>query len=205
MDENDTRALWDGLADTFDQEPDHGLNDPTTRSAWEQLLDGFLGPSRGAVADLGCGTGSLSLLLAERGHDVMGVDLSPKMVERARAKASRTAYDVDFRIGDVQVMPVPATPLEAVLSRHVLWAVPDPGACVARWSTCLTASGVFVAIEGVWNQAGLAPQEMFSILQPLFEHVQYIDLAANNELWGKTVTDERYAIVARRPRHARSL
>jgi 2-polyprenyl-3-methyl-5-hydroxy-6-metoxy-1,4-benzoquinol methylase len=38
------------------------------------------------VLDVGCGTGSLSALLAAAGHRVTGVDLAPRMIEQARAK-----------------------------------------------------------------------------------------------------------------------
>lgn len=194
------RALWDGHAETFDEEPDHGLNDPRTRRAWELLLDGFLGSSQGAVVDLGCGTGSLSLLLAERGHQVLGVDIAPRMVERAQAKTSGAEHRIEFLVGDVQLMPVPTRKFSAVLSRHVLWTVPDPSECVARWSGCLEDDGMFVAVEGVWNGAGLAPGDAFSILQGHFEKVEYTDLAAQADLWGKSVNDERYAMVALNPR-----
>ena len=40
------------------------------------------------MLDAGCGTGSLAVLLAEAGHDVVGVDLPPAMVARARAEAA---------------------------------------------------------------------------------------------------------------------
>ncbi|WP_435833085.1 class I SAM-dependent methyltransferase [Kitasatospora purpeofusca] len=43
-------------------------------------------PAPADVLDVGCGTGSLSLLLAEAGHRVAGVDLSPEMVARSRRK-----------------------------------------------------------------------------------------------------------------------
>lgn len=41
-----------------------------------------------SVLDLGCGTGSLSLLLAERGYEVIGVDASPEMLAQAQVKAA---------------------------------------------------------------------------------------------------------------------
>jgi 2-polyprenyl-3-methyl-5-hydroxy-6-metoxy-1,4-benzoquinol methylase len=41
------------------------------------------------VADLGCGTGSLAVLLASAGHEVHGLDFSGQMVEAAKAKAAR--------------------------------------------------------------------------------------------------------------------
>ena len=84
---DEARALWDAEALTFDEAPDHGLADPETRAAWRDLLLAHLPPAPARVADLGCGTGTLSVLLADEGYDVHGVDLSPEMIDRARAKA----------------------------------------------------------------------------------------------------------------------
>ncbi|RSS45908.1 class I SAM-dependent methyltransferase, partial [Streptomyces sp. WAC05858] len=81
-----TTAYWDAAAADFDNEPDHGLRDPAVREAWAARLRGWLPERAGDVLDLGCGTGSLALLAAERGHRVTGVDRSPRMVELARAK-----------------------------------------------------------------------------------------------------------------------
>lgn len=85
---------WDNAADTFDREPDHGLLDPVVRAAWDERLSGWLPDRPGDLLDLGCGTGSLSLLAAERGFRVTGVDLSPRMTERARAKLAGTGAEV---------------------------------------------------------------------------------------------------------------
>lgn len=55
----------------------------------------------GPVLDSGCGTGENALMLAERGFEVMGVDISPTAIERARLKAQGRDLAVDFRLGDV--------------------------------------------------------------------------------------------------------
>ena len=60
---------------------------------------GLMPPVPSRIADLGCGTGTLSLLLAEEGHAVDGVDLSPEMVRRASAKAG-TFPGAGFVVGD---------------------------------------------------------------------------------------------------------
>lgn len=54
----------------------------------------------GSVLDVGCGTGEHALYLAERGHDVVGIDLAPRAIELARAKARARGLEVDLRVWD---------------------------------------------------------------------------------------------------------
>lgn len=79
--------VWDAEAEHFDDEPDHGLTTASIRDAWADLLRTYI-PENRSVLDLGCGTGSLSVLLAEYGHAVTGVDLSPRMLSRHGARPS---------------------------------------------------------------------------------------------------------------------
>ena len=90
-------AFWDEEAAVFDEAADHGLADASTREAWRALLASVLPPAPARIADLGCGTGTLSLLLAEMGYQVDGVDFSPRMLERAARKAA-TRADLAFHL-----------------------------------------------------------------------------------------------------------
>ena len=71
-----TQDEWDTTAATFDDEPDHGLTAPATRSAWRDLLVSVLPAAPARVADLGCGTGTLTRLLTDQGYIVDGLELS---------------------------------------------------------------------------------------------------------------------------------
>jgi cyclopropane fatty-acyl-phospholipid synthase-like methyltransferase len=53
------------------------------------------------VLDSGCGTGEHALMLAARGHEVVGIDLSPTAIERARHKAAERGVQARFEVGDV--------------------------------------------------------------------------------------------------------
>lgn len=50
------RVDWDAEADTFDDEPDHGLRDAVVREAWAERLRAWLPETPCEVLDLGCGT-----------------------------------------------------------------------------------------------------------------------------------------------------
>jgi SAM-dependent methyltransferase len=54
----------------------------------------------GSVLDVGCGTGEHALYLAERGHEVLGIDSAERAVELARAKAVERGSDAGFRVWD---------------------------------------------------------------------------------------------------------
>jgi SAM-dependent methyltransferase len=54
----------------------------------------------GRVLDAGCGTGENALFLAERGLDVLGIDVSPSAIAEAVAKTERRRLRVLFRVGD---------------------------------------------------------------------------------------------------------
>jgi 2-polyprenyl-3-methyl-5-hydroxy-6-metoxy-1,4-benzoquinol methylase len=68
---DELRRYWDGQAASFDDDPDHGLRDPAVRQAWADLLLPLLPPAPAHVVDLGCGTGSLAVLLAQHGNRVL--------------------------------------------------------------------------------------------------------------------------------------
>lgn len=94
----DPQDYWDEQASTFDDSADHGLRDPAVRAAWQNLLLPQLPAPPARAVDLGCGTGTLSLLLAKAGLQVQGLDFSPAMVQQARTKAQAAGRRIDFTV-----------------------------------------------------------------------------------------------------------
>ncbi len=187
------RDLWDREAVTFDDEPDHGLADPDTRAAWRDLLLGVLPPAPARIADLGCGTGTLSGLLVDEGYTVDGIDFSPEMISRARAKVPQARFEV----ADAADPPLDAAAYDAVLSRHVLWAMPDPASAMARWVDLLKPAGRLVLVEGSWmTGAGLTAVEAERIVLTARAEVVTRHLP-ESVFWGKDIEDERYLLVSR--------
>ncbi|MFG3267504.1 class I SAM-dependent methyltransferase [Streptomyces bobili] len=191
------RVDWDAEAAAFDEEPDHGLRDPDVRAAWADRLRDWLADRPGDLLDLGCGTGSLSLLAAERGHRVTGVDLSPAMIEQARTKLA--GRDAVFLVGDAAAPPVGEERFDTVLVRHVLWTLPDPGRALRLWRDLLRPGGRLVLVEGVWgtvSPVGIPADRLTALLAPLAGHTRVERLSDDSRLWGRAVEDERYAVVA---------
>ncbi len=187
--------LWDAEAATFDDDPDHGLRDPATRAAWLELLTQHLPAPPARVADLGCGTGTLSVLLADAGYAVDGVDFSPEMVARARAKAAGRD-GVTFVVADASTPPLEPAAYDAVLCRHVLWALPEPADAVVRWVELLAPGGRLLLVEGMWHTgAGLSTEHTLDLVRRTGREatVQHLE---DPVLWGREIDDERYLVVS---------
>lgn len=195
----DLKALWDREAETFDDAADHGLRDPAVRQMWADLLLPLVGEPRRRVADLGCGTGTLSTLLAlEREHLVHGVDFSREMVRRAREKAAPVVPRPVFTEADAANPPLPKASFDVVLCRHVLWAMPDRVAALKIWIELLAPGGVLILIEGRWsNGAGLPASECVQLVSALRDDVE-LRVLDDPAYWGAPIEDERYLVFSAR-------
>jgi SAM-dependent methyltransferase len=187
---------WDRAAATFDEQPDHGLRDPVVLRTWTEFLKTCLPAQRAPILDVGCGTGSLSIVLSGLGHDVTGIDSSPAMISQAQAKAAAGGHNIDYQVMDAAQPGLAPAQFDAIVCRHVLWALPDTAHVLARWVGLLRAKGRLVIIEGRWGTgAGLAARQIVESLPPALTHVSVRDLSLQSQFWGGAVADERYAII----------
>jgi SAM-dependent methyltransferase len=145
---------------------------------------------------VGCGTGTLAVLLGEAGYRVSGIDVAPGMVERARAKALAAGVDGDFKVADAMTPPWRGRAFDAVLARHVIWALADAGLGLGRWIELLKPDGRLVLIEGRWwTGEGLTSQETLRLVRAHSRDAVITPLD-DPIYWGGLVTDERYLLVS---------
>jgi SAM-dependent methyltransferase len=149
-----TRRQWDRSSATYDSMPGHGRINPQERAAWLHLLRLVIAsPTPIAVLDVGTGTGFFALLIASLGHQVTGVDLSPKMLRVARDNSQGAGLDIAFREGDIHDLPPDIGPFDVVISRHVIWTLPDPVRAISGWVEVTRPGGRVVAVDGFWHSA----------------------------------------------------
>jgi arsenite methyltransferase len=81
------------------------------------------------VLDLGCGAGFDCLLAAEKvGHNgrIIGVDMTPEMIEKARENAAKSSYhNIEFRLSEIENLPVADNEVDVVISNCVINLSPD--------------------------------------------------------------------------------
>lgn len=126
---------FDRIADRFDQTrgyPEHVMAD--VMSALESVLD-----RNEAILDAGVGTGRFAAPLQEKGFRIVGVDLSPRMLEKAKEKSVD-----DLVRGDLRFLPFGDRVFGAAMSIHVLHLISD-------WRTALAeigrvTKGVYISV-----------------------------------------------------------
>ena len=85
---------------------------------WAEYLSGLLAEyevTDGIVLDLGCGTGTLTELMAARGFDMIGVDYSEEMLEIAMEKRAESGRDILYLLQDMREFELYGT-VRAVIS-----------------------------------------------------------------------------------------
>ncbi len=145
------KKMWDRRARTFDKSPGHGIHSAKEKKAWMEIFKKALDGRHGLkVLDIGTGTGVIALILAEMGNHVVGIDISEKMLERAKEKAKKSNLSVDFRFGDAEAPPFEAQTFDVVVSRHLLWCLSNPRKAVMEWKRILRPGGQIITIDGDW-------------------------------------------------------
>jgi trans-aconitate 2-methyltransferase len=104
----------------------------------------WLNPQAGErILDFGCGTGDLAAQIAKSGAEVVGLDISPEMVEQARRKYP----DLTFKVGDATQVRF-AEPFDAVFSNAALHWMRDAAGAAAAISAALKPGGRLAAEFG---------------------------------------------------------
>jgi SAM-dependent methyltransferase len=105
----------------------------------------------GPALEIGAGTGTNAIWMAERGFDVLGVDLSPLAVERARAKMEGRALRCRFAAGDFLAVPPPGGPFQFVFDRGCFHVFDEPGErerFAAQVAAALAPGGFWLSLIG---------------------------------------------------------
>ena len=123
-----------------------------------------LEPRRGErCLDVGCGAGNLAELLAGAGAQVTGIDLSPRLIEVAKARAFAGGYDIEYRVGDAERLDVADACFDKVVSSVAMIFAPDHDAA-ARELARVTRPGGSLAFSA-WTPEGTVG-EMFRSFAP---------------------------------------
>lgn len=115
---------------------------------WKRRLVSMAAPVRGLRAlDLATGTGDIAFALANEGARVVGLDLTPRMIELARGKRSSASPAASFLVGDMLALPFPAASFDLVTTGYGLRNVPDLTAAIDEIRRVLKPGGRVLSLD----------------------------------------------------------
>lgn len=121
---------------------------------------------RGArVLDAGCGTGTMAIELAERGADVVGVDISPSLIEIAeKRRPTRLLGSLDLRAGDMFDPKLGSFDFAMAMDSMIYYEADDLGSILAKISPQLRQALIFTLpprttmLMAMWRMGKLFPR-----------------------------------------------
>jgi SAM-dependent methyltransferase len=146
----------------------------------------------GPTLEIGAGTGTNAIWMAERGFDVLGVDISPLAVERAHAKMEGRALRCRFAAWDFLAAPPPSGPFQFVFDRGCFHVFDEPGErqrFAAQVAAALAPGGLWLSLigstEGPARDVGpprRSAREVTLAIEPALEIVELrsVEFRGNN-------------------------
>jgi len=136
----------------------------------------------GPTLEIGAGTGTNAIWMAERGFDLLGVDVSPLAVERAHAKIEGRALRCRFAAWDFLGEPPPDAPFQFVFDRgcfHVFDEPDERQRFAAQVAAALVPDGLWLSLigstEGSPREVGpprRSAREVILAIEPALEIVE---------------------------------
>ena len=111
---------------------------------WQAEINRHLPQNRRLkILDIGCGAGFFGILLGQK-HDVTGIDLTPEMIDEARALAAAEHSSAAFAVMDAEALDFADNSFDVVISRNVMWNLPHPDAAYREWLRVLKPDGLLL-------------------------------------------------------------
>jgi ubiquinone/menaquinone biosynthesis C-methylase UbiE len=143
------RDYWSRRSETFDLAFGHRIAPGPEFDAWQKPVRDHLGPRPLRVLELACGTGEVTALLHDLGHDITALDFSEAMLAVARRKHAGKDR-LRFVLADAENPMEPDASYDAVVCRHLVWTLTDPAIAFTEWRRILKPGGKLIVFDGDW-------------------------------------------------------
>lgn len=173
----DSTKFWDKIARKYAKRPikDMASYDLTMERTRAHLDRGH------KVLELGCGTGTTALRLADSARHILATDVSPAMIEIGQEKAQAAGTDrVSFLVAGVDDPRLTQAGTDRVLAFNLLHLLPDLNSALTRINAMLAPGGLLISKTICLGDKGRALRWLVRIMQlvGIAPYVNFITIAA---------------------------
>jgi ubiquinone/menaquinone biosynthesis C-methylase UbiE len=140
-------GYWDKRSESYSKSDSIFKNEE--REIWKKcLMPHIVDLSIRKALDVGIGPGFLSFILNDIGIDVTGLDMSRCMLNQAKNAPSYQRRNLDICQGDAESLPFQSSSFDLVVSRNLLWTLPEPDKALMEWKRVLQPGGKILVFDG---------------------------------------------------------
>lgn len=146
---NRIKRYWGQRSSYFAKTRENELHDSQISNRWMETFNKYFPSDKEVlnILDIGTGAGYFAILLAGHGHQTIGIDLTPEMINVAKDLASRQKSDAQFLVMDAMHLNFPDESFDAVVSRNLTWTIPDIPGAYSEWCRVLKPGGVLINFD----------------------------------------------------------
>jgi SAM-dependent methyltransferase len=147
------------IRDEFAHQADSFARSPTMSLAetLDAVVDLVPTDAEARWVEIACGPGLIARAMAPRVGSVRGFDLTPTMVEKARADAAAAGVEnVDYELGDATALDVPDNTFDGAITRFSLHHIPAPVRVLEEMRRVVRPGGTAVVADHVTDEDGAA-------------------------------------------------
>ena len=148
-------GYWSKRSDSFQAQRRAELHS-SMADRWLLEIQKYLPQRKLKILDVGCGSGFFTILLGKQGHEVLGTDLTPDMIEKSRELAKEEGVDCKFEIMDAENLNFPDETFDVVISRNLTWTLPDAGHAYEEWCRVLKKGGILLNFDANYGSSNFA-------------------------------------------------
>lgn len=148
-------GYWSKRSDSFQAQRRAELHS-SMADRWLLEIQKYLPQRKLKILDVGCGSGFFTILLGKQGHEVLGTDLTPDMIEKSRELAKEEGVDCKFEIMDAENLDFPDETFDVVISRNLTWTLPDAGHAYEEWCRVLKKGGILLNFDANYGSSNFA-------------------------------------------------
>ncbi len=151
QEQQEINEYWSQGADNYDSIIHNELGSFRTEAWQKQILDNASKKACLDILDCGCGPAFFSIILSQKGHRVIGLDGSEKMLAHAAENAEQYGVHPIFLQGDCHKLPFADNSFDLVVSRNVTHALRDHRQVYSEWKRVLRPGGVLLIFDANWH------------------------------------------------------
>jgi 2-polyprenyl-3-methyl-5-hydroxy-6-metoxy-1,4-benzoquinol methylase len=160
---NKVEKFWDRMANQFDKQTIH-FEKPPVEKAKEYLI------LTDIVLDYGCATGSVAIEIADNVEEVLGIDISSKMVEASIRKAHECKmHNVDFVQSTIFDERLKGESFDVILAFNILHFFKDTQEVTKRLKGLLKPGGRIISVTACMGEKSLSNTLQYLLFKPLIK------------------------------------